>query len=320
MKKYIYLFIIAFTIVGCSQDETNIKQEDKIITVSVKLNGEISSSESPITRTGTESQDLIGIAVYTWNGSYYSNRFAYGLFDNLNDVNINLKAGRKYKFICTLIKDAKNKLYNYTGSSSRTCYPFWGTLNGTYYKLNDPFTYNDTFSSSLSNDAVTTGYNTNNCCANIDRFYGELEDYSPTVDGVVNINLKRVSFGLQVKVTGITDGTVNVIVKHKDANVNFVYRTGLSSNFESTATMYSMYHVINAWRYADADYQEPLDVSMTWTRSVGVTENLGTKTVNVKRNSMNIIHVKLTANGDGAAVGVSEENTAMGNESDSFGN
>ena len=95
---------MAFTIFGCSQDETNINQEDKIMTVSVKLNGEISSSETPITRTETDSQDLIGITVYK-NGS----RFAYGLFDNLDNVTINLLAGAKYKFKCTLIKDAKNK-------------------------------------------------------------------------------------------------------------------------------------------------------------------------------------------------------------------
>lgn len=306
-------------IVGCSQDETNNNQEDKIITVPVKLNGEISSSESPITRTGTESQDLIGIFVGKWNGSYYP-AFAYGLFDNLDNVTINLKAGAKYCFRCTLIKDAKNKLYKYTGSSKTTCYPFWGTLNGTFYHLNEPFTYTTSINNNLTNNQVTISSGSNRYCADIDRFYGVLDDYSPTVDGVVNINLKRVSFGLQVKVTGITDGTVNFTVKHKDANVTFVSRTGLSSNFESTATMYSMYNVTNAWQYADADYQEPLDVSVTWTRSVGVTENLGTKTVNVKRNSMNIIHIKLTANGDGAAVGVSEENTAMGNESDSFGN
>lgn len=316
MKKYIYLFIMAFTIFGCSQDETNINQEDKIMTVSVKLNGEISSSETPITRTETDSQDLIGITVYK-NGS----RFAYGLFDNLDNVTINLLAGAKYKFKCTLIKDAKNKLYKNTGTYSRTCYPFWGSLNGTFNKLNDPFTYSTSYSDYLYNDYVSISNNdSQEYCANIDRFYGELDDYSPTVDGVVNINLKRVSFGLQVKVTGVTDGTVDVTVKHKDAGVNFVSQTGLSSNYESTAKMYSLYHINNAWQYADADYQEPINVSVKWTRGVGVTEDLGTKTVNVKRNSLNIIHIKLTANGDGAAVGVREESAAMGNESESFGN
>ena len=319
MKKYIILFIWAFSLFGCSQDETDNNREDKIITVSVKLNGEISSGESLITRTETDSQDLIGIIVYKWSGSNWQG-FAYGLFDNLDNVTINLLAGSKYKFKCTLIKDAKNKLFKNTDIYSRTCYPFWGTSNSTFNNLNSPFSYTTGVYDYLQKDEVTIANNSHRCCIDIDRFYGELENYSPTVDGIVNINLKRVSFGLQVKVTGISDGTVDVTVKHKDAAVTFVSQTGLSSNYESAATMYSMYHITNAWQYADADYQEPINVSVKWTRSVGVTEDLGTKTVNVKRNSLNIIHIKLTANGDGAAVGVREESASMGNESESFGN
>lgn len=315
MKKYILLLISAFAIFGCSQDDANNSQEEKIITVSLKLNGDISSNESPITRTETESQDLIGITVYK-NGY----KFARGLFDNLDNVTINLLAGAKYKFKCTLIKDAKNKLYKNSDSYSRTCYPFWGTRNGTFNSLNDPFGYGTSFDDNLANSTVTVGYNDSRVCANIDRFYGELDNYTPTVNGVVTINLKRVSFGLQVKVTGISDGSVNMSVSHKDASVTFDSQTDLSSNYESVAKMYSMYRITDAWQYADADYQEPVNVSVSWTRGVGVTENLGTKTVNVKRNSLNIIHIKLTANGDGAGVGVSEESAAMGNEYESFGN
>lgn len=302
--------------IGCSQDEIENDQEDRIITVSLKLNGEISSNDSPITRTETDSQDLIGITVYK-NGNSSNNKFAYGLFDNLDNVTINLLAGAKYYFRCTLIKDAKNKLYKYSGSYSQTCNPFWGTKNGTFIYLNEPFKYSTSFSDNL-HQHVTDVNGSTRSCVDVDRFYGELDNYTPTVNGVVNIDLKRVSFGLQVKVTGITDGTVDVTVKHKDANVTFDSQTGIVANYESEAIMYCMYQTYSAWQYADADYQEPINVSVKWTRGVGVTEDLGTKTVNVKRNSMNIIHIKLTANGDGAAVGVREESAAMGNESESL--
>ena len=107
MRRFVFLFALALIIMGCSQDDANQTDKD-IIKVSLKLNGDIVSSDSPITRADTESRDLIGIAVYKG-----TEKFAYGIFDNLNDVSIYLKAGSKYKFKCTLIKEAKDKLYFY---------------------------------------------------------------------------------------------------------------------------------------------------------------------------------------------------------------
>lgn len=314
MKKYIFLLAVAFTLFGCSQDEANDNQESDIITVSLKLNGEIMSSESPITRADTESRDLIGITVYKG-----TNKFAYGIFDNMNDVKINLQAGSKYRFKCTLIKDAKDKLY-FSTSDEMSSYRFSQTNPfKCQLRCNNPFSYSTSFSDYLSNSYVSIkGEYTSDYCTNIERFYGELSNYTPTVNGVVNIDLKRVSFGLKVKVTGITDGSVNFTCNN--SYNTFDSQTGLTANYEGTAKMFSLYNIYNAWQYADADYQEDVNVSVTWTRSVGVTEDLGTKTVKVKRNALNIIHIKLTANGDGAGVGVQEEARVMSNESETFGN
>lgn len=312
MRRYVFLFALALIIMGCSQDDAN-QTDNDIIKVSLKLNGDIVSSDSPITRADTESRDLIGITVYKG-----TQQFAYGIFDNLDDVSIYLKAGSNYKFKCTLIKEAKDKLYfSSTSETSTERFKYTDPFSWRI-KCNDPFTYSTSFTDDLNSGYVSCGYSSGSLCTPIDRFYGELAEYSPTVNGVVNIDLKRVSFGLQLKVTGITDGSVDVTCKNDSKT--FDSQTGLIADYESTATLFSMKSIYNAWQYADADYQEQVKVSVKWTRGVGVTQDLGTKTVNVKRNCLNIIHVKMSSNDDGASVGVRTETTAMGNEAESLSN
>ena len=306
IKKYIFIIIVALGFVGCSQDDILPEESNEMITVSLKLNGEISSTESPITRADTESRDLIAIAVYKIKTNNTTEKFAYGIYDNMNNVTINLLAGFKYKFKCTLIKDAKDKLNFYTQSETSTSrfaytYPFRSSAI-----CNAPFIYNTSYTDNLSNSSVSiTSYSSNNCCAQIDRFYGEINDYTPTVNGIVTIDLKRVSFGLKVKVTGITDGSANVTCNN--SYNTFVSQTGLTSNYESAGEMFSMYNIYDAWQYANSDYQEQVTVSVVWTRGVGIVQNLGSQNVYVKRNAMNIIHIKLSSDDNDVDVGVDPE-------------
>lgn len=319
MKNYLILLFVALGIVGCSQDETITEGSNEMITVSLKLNGEISSTESPITRADTESRDLIAIAVYKIKTNNTTEKFAYGIYDNLNNVTINLLAGFKYKFKCTLIKDAKDKLYFSTQDETSTS-RFYGTYPFRSNEIcNAPFIYKTYYNDYSSENYVSTsGYQSQNYCAKIDRFYGETNDYTPTVNGVVTIDLKRVSFGLKVKVTGITDGSADVTCKKGSYNT-FVSQTGLTSNYESAGEMFSMYNIYDAWQYANSDYQEQVQVSVVWTRGVGIVQDLGTQNVYVKRNVMNIIHIKLSSDDNDVDVGVDPEDDDMDDEEDEIG-
>lgn len=311
MKKYMFMLFAALAVAGCSQDDSLLEEEPKseMVTVSLNLGGDITSEESPITRADTESRDLIGITVYKG-----TQKFAYGIFDNLNDVTVNLLTGAKYRFKCTLIKEAKDKLYFNTQSETSTSrfyntYPFY-----RWEKLcNSPFTYSTSFNDYLDASYVSiTKSWSNDYCSAIDRFYGEVNDYTPTVNGVVNIDLKRVSFGLKVKVSGITDGSAAVTIKN---NYNtFASLSGLSTAYEGAGEMFSMYNITDAWKYADIDYQEQIQVSVVWTRGIGIKQDLGTKTINVKRNAMNIVHIKLSSDDSDVDVGVDPEEGDMGDE------
>lgn len=305
MKYFIMTIWAAMMLfmVGCSQEEITSSSEEnaEIIPVKIALGGDlIQVEESPLSRAETESRDLYGIQVYK-DGSC----FAYGMFDKTEQININLLAGGTYKFVCTAIKDGKDLVRKgYYGYQQ----PFIGDENFVNYFMYSNGHYFD----NLAGNGVAIsgeGYTVRLCKA-VNRFYGELDGYIPSVNGVVNLELKRVSFGIKVKVSNITDGDVSVKC-YNDYNT-FVDVSGLTSNYESEGALFSMANVYDAWQYA-SNYLENITMVVTWNRGVGVTQSW-TKTIQVKRNVMNTIRIKLGADDSDIGVGVTPEGGEMGDD------
>ena len=324
MKIYIFI-LFSLLLCACSDNEilntvdSELTPEDSIITVKLNIVGDVQTSETPLTRAQTESTDVMGIIVY--NGT---TKFAYGLFDCWDNLSLNLKAGQKYDVYCTMITDAKNKLkfkYESYYDAYWNLYPFKMTYasrgtgyNYFNYMINTDCSYSDLRDGRSSYNTYDKGV----YCAPIERFYSEVTGYTPTVDGILELPLKRVSFGLKVKVSGITDGSVSVTCKN-DYNT-FYSNSNITSNIESEGQLFSLYNIYDAWQYADADYQEAVSLSVVWTRGNGIVQDLGTKTAYVKRNVMNIIKVRLSKNDTDVDVDVDPEEGDMGGEEEDLSN
>lgn len=288
-------------------EEPQVEPQLKEYTISLKMGGEVTTSESPLARAETASDDLYGVQVYrkiNGNGSY--DYFAYGLFDNVGDININLLEGSTYKFEVVLVKKGKDLIHEpengfqypfYRGSSSSV------TINSFYYSSSSASNYRDNAlhygvisTSELSRDNVKY--------PEADWYYGELENYTPTVNGTVVIDLKHTVFGLQYEVTGITDGTVSVTIRNSERF--FFSNSSIAEDYMSEEKIIAFYDAYSAWQYAD-NYTENLTVSVKWTRGVGVLEDKGSKTIQVKRNVMNIVRIKMSADDGSATFGITTE-------------
>lgn len=126
-----------------------------------------------------------------------------------------------------------------------------------------------------------------------DWFYGEIIDYSPTGEyETLNLDLKRVGFKLKYELSGVTDGEVTVKV-YKDTKT-FINKTTNTSTYSSEPQFYAFYEARNAWLYAD-EYMENMTLAVSWKRGIGVTEDYGTKTIQIKRNCLNNIKIQMTS-------------------------
>lgn len=139
-----------------------------------------------------------------------------------------------------------------------------------------------------------------------DWFYGEVNGYTPNGQtATMDIVLRRTGFGLKYELSGVTDGEVTVKV-YNDTRT-FIENTTNTSSYESEEQFIAFYDTYSAWQYAD-DYTENMTVAVTWKRSIGVTQDLGTKVIQVRRNCLN--NIKITLGSDDKSAGLSLETEA----------
>jgi hypothetical protein len=310
------MMLMSLFLYGCAQDELITEQEEteEVYTVSLKLNGDIQVENSPLSRAETDSRDLYGIQVYR-NGNY----FAAGMFTKTDNITIDLVAGSTYKFVCTVVKEGQDKCYyssSYgfgysSGSAFRCSYgnTLWSWRNNFYYSNSSSYSLLN-----LSESYISYGNSSTSVLnAEIDRFYGELDNYTPSVNGVVSLDLKRVSFGLKLQVTNIKEGKVHV--KCKNNNKTFISTSNLTDDYETEMAVYSMSNIYDAWRYADTGYTEAFTLTVTWDREGGLISDTWTKKFQVKRNALNTVRIKMGTDDKGdVGVGVDPEGGDMGNE------
>lgn len=321
----ILFLLLATTLLGCSKEENGI-DDNKLYDISLRFNGEISTSESPLMR-GEATNDLYGVNVYK-DDKYY----AYGLFDNVDAIRIYLPAGSTYKFEATIVKDEKNiiRRRGWSDGSYEYYAPF--TIADTYYNDSESIMCENEFKScrydsytshyeylnglkfgktAVYTDADKTKYKITSY-PQTDRFYGELDKFTPSADATVDIDMKRTAFGLQYQVNGVSDGTVSI--KIKNDSETFVDNTSITSDYTSQELIYTFSDVYSAWKYSD-NYTENVTVSASWLRGIGITQDLGSKVIQIKRNRMNIVRIKLATDESGNSVGIEvESETPMTNE------
>ena len=307
----------------------NTQTEEADCLVSFNFVGEISSADTPLTKALT-TDDLLMIQV-----KRAGSNFACGFFDRQDKMRLNLKKGsEKYSFAVCLVKKGKTILgedyysnswnairqynYNYRLSGpfrvSNTNLDQWMVINEFWYNSVGLYHYVDDYLKNGSRTSMyleqieygqLTEFSGNKYPDCEDWFYGEINDYSPNGEfETLNVELKRVGFKLKYELTGVTDGEVTVKV-YNDTKT-FINNTTSTSTYSSEPQFYAFYEARNAWLYSD-EYMENMTLSVSWKRGVGVTEDYGTKTIQIKRNCLNNIKIQMTSADQNAGMNLTVE-------------
>ena len=329
MKRIFVIISLLALVVACQKEELpTVEARDCLVTINTV--GEISVTEEELSRSSASFNDLYAVQVYK-DGS----AFAAGIFDDVSKMQLNLKTGSSYDVRVCMIRDAKTYLSDYfsltnnglalTPSQVGPFYYYDGSYfySSNWYLQTNRFFYNSNkllyyyegvnATTTSSRSSVTfvlndirqgelqkTKYPT---CT--DWFYGEVNKYTPNGEvATMDIELKRVGFRLKYELSGVTDGEVTVKVYNNDRT--FINSTTNTASYESEEQFIAFYDTYSAWLYAD-NYTENLTVAVVWKRGIGVTQDLGTKTIQVKRNCLNNIRIALTSDDKGAGISLNTE-------------
>ena len=134
MRRFVFLLsaLLASSILwtGCQKADQVKFDSGEEVTVSLNLTGDFDAdvSQQPLTKAEA-TNDAYAINVYydKEGDGYQNDLYAYGLFDNVADMTITLLSNHKYKFYCSLVKDAKSTLYYgqaFNNTYSGYAYPF----------------------------------------------------------------------------------------------------------------------------------------------------------------------------------------------------
>ena len=289
--------------VACSSDETeNIitppNEKPEMYTVSFNFSGDISVSQEALGR-GTATNDVYGFNVYydKEKDEVIDDIYAYGVFDNKEDMTIALLSGYKYKFECTLVKNGKKTLYYgqaFNNAYTGLCYPFQtgssgssgSTMIGNKFLIG---TVNYLTGIKNGNAHLASGgtpnHSNSNAYASINRFYGETDNYTPVKGGEVTIYLKRVVFGAKFVITGVQEGSLT-------ASCGSFWSKTTTGNDEGTATIYSYPDVYDCW--LNNSSLEAI-VTLKFTSERGTLWDLSSSTtVTFKRNVMTTVNIDVS--------------------------
>ena len=259
MKKAIMSVLALLVCISCSNTDEGLQEEQPEACYDVDLELTDFDFDVSVETRAASTKTIYGINVYydKEKDGVQDDFYAYGLFDTTSSMNITLIGGYKYRFVCSVVRDADDWLYyGPYGSNNFSGYakPFQlSSSNST--AVQNKFLIGSSASGYLSGlgsgNAVIQSSNSNGYAdsgryPSLERYYGEYADYEPVPNDKVIIPVKKTFFGNKLIVNGVSGGTVSVTCKIGSDNV--WTKGSITSNFEGTGSIYSYNEVYNCWK------------------------------------------------------------------------
>ena len=316
IKHYLMaILMLSMGLVACEGlggDVVEPEQTAKKFKVHLNMTGEISVSQQPMSRFTPDANDLYAIQVRykpASGGSY--KYYAYGLFDDLSNVSLDLEENHYYKFEVVMIDDAKNKIYSDSILIDTKMYHGYGapfTANNNYNastsesitKVTNEFDYSsEKYFTTLTNYIQTADGVKHYDTSGVDAYYSIIEDYLPVADNEnINVYLKKMVYGLRI-VAGefLTEGTLEGTIFNHMGNYTFKL-TPENKIYEST---FAYLGSPSGWYKATTDAQASKTESiynLVWTKADGTKYNYSNLNVTLTRMKITTVNIEFYEDGN----------------------
>lgn len=271
----LFFYLVLCVLVSCQQAQEIITPDkESRIMIKIALSGDfVTLPEVPIDPTSDENSlsrnstgDLYAIQVYSsQKPTLPYAKYAYGLFDDMSNIEIELSDRMYYRFVASLVKGGRSELKQVAAGYGD---PFSIDLRPT--PVGNQFIY----SSLISMSGLTLGKATMAVDSKFydrpptDRYVGELVDFQPSVGARVEVKLKRVVFGIRLFSEDLTQGYVELLVE--GAPSIFIYPE--SSQTEAVFTLKG-----SPWNnnWIEDNYAESVLCRAKWYRTGFAPQPLG---------------------------------------------
>ena len=267
MALFAVLMCVNFT--ACSSDDVVENQEPQKYTISLNCVGEILNvTQQPLSRA--VSPNLYEFIIYEGSYPQLAKRHAIGSFSSVDNISVELYSNKQYTF---------EVFYRYSTEEA---------TNQFEYSPEEP-------ESSFAGFSIKKDE---------DYYYGFLREYTPTSNGTIEIDMKRMVFGLEVTTEDLAeDASLNVAI----GTVNGV---DWENYFDFELTSELTFDKICAFNSTDinerldfyygvyengspVDYFTEVYIKITLIRADGQDVKLGQYPIRIQRNKKTSVNIKV---------------------------
>ncbi|MEG0033418.1 MAG: hypothetical protein RR689_03840 [Mucinivorans sp.] len=320
MKLSIKLLLICFALtcfVSCQGTEAIIEPptSDEVIQTSIVVSNEVefgtelpmsvddaiaavdaNASKDKSKSKTLPTSDIYGVQIYSSELSASAPKYvpyAYGLFDDLGLLSLGLAKGKVYQVVVTMVREGKRVIATNTEGAYDA--PFLVMLRNSI--VDNKFTY--------STKAYFKGFSTGRACVvnnspfgsesfdlpAIDRYAGEVSGFEPKDGQVLNIELKRVVFGIRLMAPDLEEGHIELMIDGAPVIV-------LNKGEAKVEVIMSLLGRVGSNLWIEDNYSEDITCTVLWCKADGSKQYIGSadgRKVTVKRKHILPITVKTQA-------------------------
>lgn len=313
MKRIFILTTIAILLYSCANKIETLPVAEQI-DVKFALTGEYAELQSQSSRVSLT--DVLAIQVYqrTDEGGAKYKPYCYGLWDKISEVTLKLNKDFLYRVEATFIPNAKS-LIAVTTPDGAMKQPFavYGT-GGDSRVANRSIYSTSNYLSGISQGttALISGKSYNIFSRpTINRYYGEVNDIV-AFDGLhIDMEVRRVAFGLKYEVVGFSEGELEIELKNAPV---IVLTQANHASLQTIITFQGSTFETNEW--TNDNYTESVSYAITWKKVDGTVVKIANKETNFQRKMLYNMKIDLRETHSSGNVNIKVEDGDLGDGGD----
>lgn len=293
-KFSLYLLALAIMLTSCDKEKVIIPINEETVTLGFNIKADLDIIEMPLEKTTRADRTAKTYAVQVYEYSSNTNSllpYAYGIFDDVSKMSITMTKSKTYKIYIGLFLDFFDKYkfgYNeastyYTSSNNEFIYSQEWIFRHWWTNLSTGF---DNFY--LNSDSKEASQSMIEC----DSYCGIIDKFNAADNNVIEAQLTRSAFGVQINVSGMTEGKL-VWEGRAITPGNLCNTSHVVCSIEYPETKYEQLFTIAQFLRSMTSEDNYIEFDLYYYNSSNTKQILNEKSLTIHRNKKTVVNITL---------------------------